>query len=86
MGGGEQHAQVLVGGLSIPDLKLYGLSLLNDVSDDDGSGLLVRSEKVADQEVTSCELSPLLIHRDPDMQGALSLGTFLAAQLTEDHL
>ncbi len=78
--------EIFVGGMGIPDLKLNGLSFLDDVADDDGAGLLIGSEQVADQKIPSGELRALFIHRDTDMQCPLCLGAFIAAELSEHRL
>jgi hypothetical protein len=44
LGRGEQRMEIFIGGMSIPDLELNGLSFLDHVADDDGAGLLVGPE------------------------------------------
>lgn len=78
--------QIFIRGMGIADLKLDGLSFLDDIPDDDGAGLLVGSEQVADQEIASGELRTLLVHRNTDMQGPLGLRPFITAELFKDRL
>ena len=46
--------------------------LLNDVSDHDGSGLLICPKEIPDEEVAGCELRPLFIHGNANMKRTLS--------------
>ena len=78
--------EILVGGLRIADLELNGLSFLDDVSDDNGSGLLVGSNQIADEKIPPGELRALFIHGNADMERPLCLGAFIRAELSEDRL
>ena len=69
--------EVLVGGLCVPDLKLNGLPFLDDVADDDGPRLLVRSQEIADQKIPAGKFRAVLIHGDADMERPLRLRAFI---------
>ena len=78
--------EILVRGVRVADLKLHRLSLLNDISDDDGARLLICPNQIANEKVAASELRAMLIHGNTDMERPLGLGTFVRAQLPEDGL
>lgn len=78
--------EILVGGLRIADLELHGLTFLDGIADHDRTGLLVRSDQIADEKVSTGELGALFIHGDPDMEGPLRQGAFIHTELSEDGL
>src|SRR5882672_12070089 len=56
----QAKVQVVACRLRIAKVELYGLAFLNDVSDRDGSGLLIRSDEVPNEEVAPLEMAPVL--------------------------
>jgi hypothetical protein len=54
-------------------VELHGLAFLNDVSDRNGSSLLIRSDQVPDEEVSSLEMAPMLVDHDAQMQRAVGI-------------
>ena len=78
--------EILVGRLRIADLELNGLPFLHNIANDDGSGLLVGSDQIANEKISARELCALFIHGNTDMECPLGLGTFIGAQLSEDRL
>ena len=60
----QKHVQVVACRLRIAKVELHGLAFLNDVSDRDGSGLLIRSDEVPNEEVAPLEMTPVLIDHD----------------------
>ncbi len=85
-GRGEERVEVLVGGPCVPDLKLNRLPFLDDVADDDGPRLLVRSQEIADQKIPAGKFRAVFIHGDADMERPLGLRTFIHRELPEDGL
>lgn len=60
----QEKVQVVACRLRIAKVELHGLAFLNDVSDRDGSGLLIRSDEVPNEEVAPLEMTPVLIDHD----------------------
>lgn len=60
----QENVQVVACRLRIAKVELHGLAFLDDVSDRDGSGLLVRSDEVPNEEVAPLEMTPVLIDHD----------------------
>jgi hypothetical protein len=60
----QKHVQVVACRLRIAKVELHGLALLNDISDCDRASLLIRSDEVPNEEVTSLEMTPELIDHD----------------------
>ena len=60
----QAKVQVVACGLRIAEVELHGLAFLNDVANRDGSGLLIRSDEVPNEEVASLEMTPVLIDHD----------------------
>ena len=56
LGGGQQVAQVLVGGVGVADVELHRPARRDDVADGDGAAALVGAHHVADEEVAPAEL------------------------------
>ena len=86
MGRRKQSMKIFIGGLRVADLKLNRLPFLDDITDDDGARLLVRSDEVADEEIPAGKLCPLFIHCNADMQGSLRQRALIGAELSEDRL
>lgn len=63
----QEKVQVIACRLCITKVELHGLAFLNDVSDRDGSGLLIRSDEVPNEEVAPLEMAPVLIDHDAQM-------------------
>jgi hypothetical protein len=60
----QEKMQIVACRLRIAKVELYGLAFLNDVSDRNGSGLLVCSDEVPNEEVAPLEMTPVLIDHD----------------------
>jgi hypothetical protein len=84
--GGKEHVQIVAGGFRIAKLKLNRLSFLNEVADRDGSCLLVCTDKIAYQKVTTVKTTPMLVDGDADVQSPMSLAALWAFQRFEDLL
>ena len=65
---------------------MHGLAFLNDVSNRDGSGLLIRSDEVPNEEVASLEMTSMLIDHDSQVQRAVGIATLDSSQRLEDFL
>ena len=63
----QTKVQVVACRLRIAKVELHGLAFLNDVSDCDGSGLLIRADKVPNEEVAPLEMTAVLIDHDAQM-------------------
>jgi hypothetical protein len=48
-------------------VELYGLAFLNDVSDRNRSGLLIRPNEVPNEEISPFKMTPVLINHDAQM-------------------
>jgi hypothetical protein len=48
-------------------VELHGLAFLNDVSNRNGSGLLIRSDQVPNEEISPFKMTPVLINHDAQM-------------------
>ena len=48
-------------------MELHGLAFLNNISDRDGSGLLIRPDEVPNEEVAPVEMTPMLIDHNAEM-------------------
>ena len=60
----QEKMQVVAGRFGIAEMELHGLAFLNHVSDCDGPGLLIRSNKVTNEEVAPLEMTLVLIDDD----------------------
>ena len=82
----RRTVQVVACRLRIAKVELHGLAFLNDISDRDGSGLLIRSDEVPNEEVTSLEMTPVLIDHDAQMQRAVRIAALGSSHGFEDVL
>jgi len=83
---GQEKVQVVARGLRVAKVKLYGLAFLNDVSDRNGPGLLIRSNEVPNEEVAPLEMTPVLIDHDSQVQRAVGIAALGSFQGFEDIL
>ena len=60
----QEKVQVVACRLRIAEVELHGLAFLNDVSDGDGSDLLIRSDKITNEKVAPLEMTLVLIDDD----------------------
>ena len=82
----QEKVQVLARRLRVAEVELHGLAFLNDVSDRDGSGLLIRSDEVPNEEVAPLEMTPVLINHDAQVQRAVGIAALSSSQGFEDVL
>ncbi len=82
----QANVQVVACGLRIAKVELYSLAFLNDVSNRDGSGLLIRSDEVPNEEVTPLEMTAVFIDHDAQMQRAVGVPSLISPQGIEDVL
>jgi len=82
----QEKVQVVARRLRIAKVELHGLAFLNDVSDRDGSGLLIRSDEVSNKEVAPLEMTSVLIDHDAQMQRAVGIAALGSPQGFEDVL
>jgi len=82
----QAKVQVIACRLRIAKVELHGLAFLNDVSDRDGSGLLIRSDEVPNKEVASLEMTLMLIDHDSQVQRAVGIAALGSSQRLEDVL
>jgi hypothetical protein len=71
----QEKVQVVACRLRIAKVELHGLAFLNDVSDCDSPGLLIRSNQVPNEEVAPLEMTPMLVDHDAQMQRAVSIAS-----------
>lgn len=67
-------------------MELHSLAFLHNIPDRDGSGLLIRSDKVPNEEVAPLEMTPVLIDHDAQMQRAVCIAALGSAQRLKDIL
>jgi hypothetical protein len=67
-------------------VELDGLAFLHDIPDRDGSGLLIRSDQVSDEEVAPLEVAPVLIDYNTQMQGTMRIAAVGPPQRLKDIL
>ena len=60
----QEKVQVVAGRFGIAEMELHGLAFLNDISDGDSPGLLIRSDEVTNEEVATLEMTLMLIDDD----------------------
>ena len=60
----QKNVQIVACRLRIAKVELHGLAFLNDISNRDGSGLLIRSDEIPNEEVSPFEMTPVLIDHD----------------------
>jgi len=82
----QEKMQVVACRLGIAEVELHSLTFLNDVSDRDGPGLLVRSNEVSNEEVAAFEMASMLIDYDAQVQRAMGIAAVGSSQRLEDIL
>jgi hypothetical protein len=82
----QAKVQVVACRLRIAKVELHGLAFLNDISDRDGSGLLIRSDEVPNKEIAPLEMAPVLIDHDRHVQRAVGISALGSSQRLEDVL
>ena len=82
----QEKMQVVACRLRVAKVELHGLAFLNDVSDRDGSGLLIRSDEVPNEEVAPLEMTPVLIDHDTQMQRVVGIAALGSPQRLKDVL
>jgi hypothetical protein len=82
----QEEMQVVACRLRIAEVKLDGLAFLNNVSDGNGAGLLIRSDKVPNEEVAPLEMTPVLIDHNAQMQRAVRIAALGSPHGFEDVL
>lgn len=82
----QAKVQVVTCRLCIAQVELHGLAFLNYISDRDGSGLLIRSNEVPNEEVSPLEMTPMLIDHNAQMQRAVGIASLGSPQGFEDVL
>ena len=63
----QEKVQVVAGRFGIAEMKLHSLSFLNDISDGDSPGLLIRTDEVTNEEVAPLKMTLVLIDDDAKM-------------------
>jgi len=61
-------------------VELDGLAFPYNVPNRHGSGLLIRSDQIPDEEVASLEMAPLLIDHNAKMQGVMRIASVRPSQ------
>lgn len=61
---GQEKVQVVAGRFGIAEMELHSLSFLNDISDGDSPGLLIRTDEVTNEEVAPLKMTLVLIDDD----------------------
>ena len=82
----QEKVQVVACRLRIAEVELHSLTFLNDVSDCDGPGLLIRSDEVPNEEVAALEMTPVLIDHDTQVQRAVGIAALVSSQRLKDVL
>lgn len=82
----QEKVQVVACRLRIAKVELHGLAFLDNVSDRNGSGLLIRSDEVPNEEVAPLEMTPMLINHDAQVQRAVRITALGSSQGFEDVL
>jgi hypothetical protein len=54
-------------------VELHSLAFLHNISDRNGSSLLIRSDEVPNQEITPLEMTAVFIDHDAQMQRAMRI-------------
>jgi Glu-tRNA(Gln) amidotransferase subunit E-like FAD-binding protein len=67
-------------------VELHGLAFLHDIANRNGSGLLIRSDEVPNQEITPLEMTAVLIDHDAQMQRAVRIAALGSSQRIKDVL
>lgn len=76
----QKKVKVFACRLRITEVELHGLAFLNDVSDRDSPGLLIRSDEVPNEEVAPLEMTPVLIDHDAQVQRAVGIAALGSSQ------
>src|SRR6185436_15865218 len=71
----QEEVQVIACRLCVTKVELDSLALLHNVSNRDGSGLLIRSDEIPNKEVAPLEMAPLLLDRNAKMQCPMRIAT-----------
>ena len=82
----QEKVQVVACRFRIAKMELHGLAFLNDISNRDGSGLLIRSNEIPNEEVSPLKMTPVLIDHDTQMQRAVCIAALGSPQRFEDVL
>jgi hypothetical protein len=82
----QKKVKVFACRLRIAKVELHSLAFLNDVSDRDSPGLLIRSDEVPNEEVAPLEMTPMLIDHDAQVQRAVGIAALVSSQRLEDVL
>jgi hypothetical protein len=82
----QEKVQVVARRLRVAEVELHGLAFLNDVSDRDSPGLLIRSDEIPNEEVAPLEMTPVLIDHDTQVQRAVGIAAVDSFQGFEDVL
>jgi hypothetical protein len=83
---GEQDLQVLTRGYTVAKLKLDSLALLNDIADRNSAGLLICTNQVPNEKVSSLELIPMLVDDDTEMESQVCVSPVCVLERFEDIL
>lgn len=81
----EEHGEVFVGGLSVADVELDGLSDADEISDGDGFLLFFDADDVSDDEVIATEAVFVFVDGAPDEEAASEFGALGRVESVE-HL
>jgi hypothetical protein len=60
----QKNVQIVACRLRIAKVELHGLAFLDDIPNRNSSGLLIRSNKVPNEEVSPLKMTPVLIDHD----------------------
>ena len=82
----QEKVQVVARRLRVAEVELHGLAFLNDVSNRDSPGLLIRSDEVPNEEIAPLEMTPVLIDHDTQVQRAVGIAAVVSFQRFEDIL
>jgi hypothetical protein len=82
----EQDLQILTRGFAVTKLKLDGLALLNNIADRNSAGLLICTDQVPNEKVSSFELIPMLIDDDTEMESQVCVSPVCVLERFEDIL
>jgi len=82
----QEEVQVIACRLCVTKVELDSLALLHNVSNRDGSGLLIRSDEIPNKEVAPLEMAPLLLDRNAKMQCPMRIATVGPFQRFKDIL
>lgn len=82
----EQDLQILTRGYTVAELKLDGLALLNNIADRNSAGLLICTDQVPNEKVSSLELIPMLIDDDAEMESQVCVSPACVLERFEDFL